>query len=112
MYSSCHVSLTTDNQKRPNAIRINEFLAEVLDSRAQHDDADLSEQPDRSDSINAQRWPALRKFLSEGSNTQRKANAAAKPTNRKMRSEDENEADQTKSKALEKKKVHSSSKFC
>ena len=97
-----------DNQKGPSNIKINEVLLEVLGSQAQHhDDAELSEQPARDHSFDkedAQRKADIRDLLAEGSNSQRKA-AAAKPTNRKMKSEEENEVDQTKSKSLEKIKV-------
>ena len=47
--------------------------------------------------------------FAEGSNSQRKANAAtAKPTNLKMKSEEENVIDQTRFKDSEKIKVHPS----
>ena len=109
------VPLTTDNQKRPSNIRINELLAEVLYNQAQHQDVvDVSKQSDRSDSLNmgdTQRRRATQELLAEGSNSQHKANGAAKPTNQKMKSE-ENEVDQMESRSLEKIKVHPSSNLC
>ena len=89
-------------------------MEEVLNSQAQrHDDVDHSEQSDRSDLLNmgdTQRRRAIQEPLTEGSNSQHKANGVAKPTNQKIKSE-ENEVDQMKSRASEKIKVHPSSKF-
>ena len=86
---------------------------EVLRNKAQHhDDAELSEEPARGGSLekeNTQRRADTQELLIEGSNSQRKASAATKPTYREMKSEEENEVDLTKSKALEKIKVHPSS---
>jgi len=83
-------------------------LQEVLDGKAKnHDDAEPSdsEGPDRGDSLvkeNTQR----RADIAEGSNSQRRANhdVAAKPTNRKKKSDEENMVDQTKYKASEETK--------
>ena len=64
---------------------------------------DVSEQSDRSDSFDMgdmQRWRAIQECSTEGSNSPRQSNGAAKPTSRKM-----------KSRALKKIKVHPSSKF-
>lgn len=102
-----------DYEKKLSNIKIEEVLLEVLDSQAQHlGDAELSEQSAIGDSLDkddTQRRAATQELLAEGSNSQRKANVAAKPTNRKMKSEGD-EVDQTKSKALEKMKVHFPSK--
>ena len=79
-----------------------------------NDVVDVAEQSDRSDSLNVgdtQRRRAIQECFAEGSNSQHKANGAAKPTNQKMKSE--NEVDQMmKFRPLEKIKVHPSSKFC
>lgn len=109
-----------DNEKKLTNINVNEVL-EVLNSKEQHhDDAELPEQltrcdsPDTADTEDTQRRTDIQELLAEGSNSQRKANAVAKPTNRKIKSEEENasEVDQTKSKALEKTKVYPASKSC
>ena len=100
---------TMDNERRLSSIKINEVLQEVLDSQAQHhDDAELSEQLARGDSLDkedTQRRADIQELLAEGSNSQCKANAATKLTNWKMKSEEKNEVGQTKSKASEKMKV-------
>ena len=53
-----------------------------------------------------QRRANIQELQAEGSNSQRKAIGAAKPTIPKIISDEENEVDQTKSKALEKIKVY------
>ena len=73
-----------------------------------HDDAELSKKPNRGDSLdkkNTQRRAVIQESFLEGSNSQRKANAAAKPAYWKMSFEEENVVDQTKYKASEEIKV-------
>jgi hypothetical protein len=90
---------------------------EMLDIQEQnHDDVELSVKPDsdRGDSLdeeNTQTKADNQELVAGGSNNQRKANAAtAKPTNQKIKSEEQNVVDQKKSKDSEKIKVHLSSK--
>ena len=102
-----------DNEKKLSNIKINEVLSmlEGLDSQVQsHDDAELSEQSLRGNSFHiedTQRRVAIQELSADGFN---KVNGAAEPNNWKMKSEEENEVNQTKSKALEKIKVHPSNK--
>ena len=73
-----------------------------------HDDAELSKKPNRGASLdkkNTQRRADIQESFLEGSNSQRKAKEAAKPTYWKMDFEEENVVDQTKYKASEEIKV-------
>jgi hypothetical protein len=85
------------------------LLKKNTQRRAQHhDDAELSKKPNRGDSLdkkNTQRRADIQEPFVEGSNSQRKAKAAAKPTNPKMDFEEKNVVDQTKYKASEEIKV-------
>lgn len=108
-----------ENNKRLGHININEVLLEVLDSQAQHDDVELSGGGDSLDKENTWRKADVQELsaggdilelFAGGSNSQRKTNAAAEPTNRKIKSEEESVFDQTKSKTSEKIKVHPLSK--
>ena len=126
---SSHVQLTTDNQKRPSNIKINELLQEVLDSRAQHrgddktlenpitrcdspDREDTQDEEDTRDKEDTQKRALFQELLAEGStsNSQRKGKAVDKPTNRKTKSEEVNQTRPKSFLALEEKKVHPSSK--
>lgn len=78
-------------------------VIDISDADSQDDDKP-SEEPAKE---NSWRRADAQELLAESSNSHRKA--TAKPTYRKLKSEEENEADQSKSKALEKIKVHPSS---
>ena len=87
-------------------------MLEVLDSQTQHyEDTELSGGPARGDSLekeNTWRRADIQEPLAEGSNSQREASAAVKPTYRKAKSE-ENEVDQSKPMSLQERiKVYSS----
>jgi len=100
-------SIAEDLEKLSN-IKTNEVMLEIFDSQAQYhddEDAELSEQSARGDSFDmedTQTRAAIQELSAEGSNSQHKGNGATKPSNWKMKSEEENEVNQTKSKALEK----------
>ena len=89
-------------------------VIDISDFDSQDDD-ELSEEPARGDSLhkeNTQRRADTLELLpvSESSNSWHKASVAAKPTNWKIESEEENEVDQSECMALERIKVHPSRK--
>ena len=111
MSSGCHVPLTTVNEKKLGNIKI----SEVLGSQAQHHvDVEPSEKSVRGDSLDDENTQIRadiqpEEIFTEGAKSQRKANATvAKPNNGKIKSEEENVVDQTRSKDSEKIKVHPS----
>ena len=90
-----HTNRRMKSEEENRVDHLYEVLLEVLDSQTQqHDDAELSEKPDKGDSLQVdkesrQRTADIQELFVEGHNRQRKANAVAKPTIRKMKSEED-----------------------